>query len=91
MRTHLPASDHLKLGDLAEELVAEFDLGGLHGFEALETEGFDILADEHAAIDDGFFQQTEGDFAHETARHGDGSGRIPVIRDPRPHHTPWAA
>ena len=53
------ASDHLKLGDLAEELVAGFDLGGVHGFEALEAEGFDIVTSEHAAIDDGLFQQFE--------------------------------
>jgi len=58
MRTYLPDSDRLKLGDLAEELVAEFDLGGVHGFKALETEGFDILADELAAIDDGFFSRS---------------------------------
>jgi hypothetical protein len=36
--TSLPASDHLKLGDLAEELVAGFDLGGVHRFESLGSE-----------------------------------------------------
>jgi len=62
------ASDHLKLGDLAEELVAGFDLVGVHGFEALEAEGFDVVTSKHAAIDDGLFQQFEGDFSRSSVR-----------------------
>ena len=56
------------MGDLAEELVAGFDLSGVHGFEALEAEGFDVVTGEHTAIDDGLLQQFEGDFSRSSVR-----------------------
>ncbi len=49
--------------DFLEERETFGDLRGVDGFEAFETEGFDVVAGHDAAIDDGFAKGCKGHIA----------------------------